>query len=330
MKKILIIQTAFLGDTILATGLLEKLHQHYPQAKIDFLLRKGNEGIFHQHPFLNQIKIWHKKKLKYWNWFKLFIDIRKEEYDIVINIQRYIATGLWTAFSGAKHRIGFANNPLHFFFTHAPKHSVCNGKHEIEKNIELISHLTNSEVVKPKLYPSFNYWETLSLQKIAYVCIAPNSVWFTKQLPEKKWLECIENIPENYKIFLIGSPEDHQNCLNIKKNVKNPDRVFNLAGKLSLLESAALMAKAKMNFTNDSGPLHLASAMNAPISAVFCSTTLAYGFGPISENQRILETKEVLDCRPCGPHGWQKCPKKHFKCALTIDFKQLNEEKTLV
>jgi len=74
------------------------------------------------------------------------------------------------------------------------------------------------------------------------------------------------------------------------------------------------MSEAKMNYTNDSAPMHLCSAMNAPVTAVFCSTIPEFGFGPLSEKSFIVETHEKLDCRPCGLHGYNQCPKGHFKC----------------
>ena len=73
------------------------------------------------------------------------------------------------------------------------------------------------------------------------------------------------------------------------------------------------MKKAKMNFVNDSGPLHLASSMNAPTTAFFCSTDPSFGFGPLAENRTVKEVKN-LDCRPCGLHGHKNCPEGHFKC----------------
>ena len=74
-----------------------------------------------------------------------------------------------------------------------------------------------------------------------------------------------------------------------------------------------------MNYVNDSAPLHIASAMNAPVTAVFCSTVPSFGFGPLRENGRVVETPEDLDCRPCGLHGHRECPKGHFRCALGIE-----------
>src|SRR5579885_1416744 len=102
MQKFLVIQTAFIGDAVLATALIEKLHQYFPDAEIDFLVRKGNESLFTDHPFLHETLIWDKKKNKYSNFWKLLRQIRKRKYDKLINVQRYAATGLLTAFSGAK------------------------------------------------------------------------------------------------------------------------------------------------------------------------------------------------------------------------------------
>jgi heptosyltransferase-2 len=69
--------------------------------------------------------------------------------------------------------------------------------------------------------------------------------------------------------------------------------------------------------------MHFASAMNAAICAIFCSTVPAFGFGPISERANIVEVEENLDCRPCGLHGKKACPEGHFKCANNITTEQL-------
>jgi heptosyltransferase-2 len=69
--------------------------------------------------------------------------------------------------------------------------------------------------------------------------------------------------------------------------------------------------------------MHIASSMNAPVASVYCSTVPAFGFGPLSEKSFVIETKEKLDCRPCGLHGYKACPKSHFKCATSITTEQL-------
>jgi heptosyltransferase-2 len=83
------------------------------------------------------------------------------------------------------------------------------------------------------------------------------------------------------------------------------------------------MKNALRNYVNDSGPLHLTSAMNAPVSAFFCSTIPDFGFGPLSEDAQVIATTENLSCRPCGSHGFKVCPKGHFKCGRGIDLSQV-------
>lgn len=328
MQKILIIQTAFIGDAVLATGIVEKLHQYFPEAQIDFLVRKGNESLFTNHPFLHEILIWDKKENKYLHLVQLLIRIRKSKYDIVINVQRFAATGFLTAFSGAKEKIGFDKNPFAFLFTQKINHVISNADqllHEMERNHLLIESFTDHIASKPKLYPAekdFNAIKKYTLQP--YICIAPASVWFTKQFPADKWISFIHNTPDGLYVYLLGAPSDFDLCEEIKSQCSHL-RVINLAGNLNFLQSAALMKTAKMNYVNDSAPMHFASAVNAPVTAVYCSTLPSFGFGPLSDKSFVVEVQGKLDCRPCGLHGKNACPLDHFNCANKITNQQLLE-----
>ncbi|WP_020529525.1 glycosyltransferase family 9 protein [Flexithrix dorotheae] len=325
LRKILIIQTAFIGDVILATALIEKLNQHLPEAKIDFLLRKGNEGLLHGHPKLNKVLIWNKKEGKIKNLFKTLNKIRASNYDLVVNIQRFTSSGIFTAFSQATQTIGFHKNPLSFLFTDKIKHDFQEGIHEIDRNLSLISGITDTKRALPKLYPSReDYQQIKNLQTEPYICLAPNSVWFTKQYPMEKWIEFIQKFQYQGKLYLLGAPGDKSNCEEIIAK-SGKENIENLAGKLSLLQSAALMESAEMNYVNDSAPMHLASAMNAKTCAIFCSTVPAFGYGPLSEKSTIIQVDEMLNCRPCGLHGHRQCPKGHFKCGKDIKTEKLIE-----
>lgn len=312
--KILLIQTAFIGDVILATGLLEKLHHSFPDAELDILVQKGNEGLFPGHPFLSNVLTFDKKKKKRKELIRLIKVARKKKYDWVINLHRFASSGLIAGLSRAKRRSGFSKNPLARLLTHRYEHhiSVDGTQHEIERNHALIQEWTDSEAGLPRLYPSHK--DTQSIPKAtSYVCVAPASVWFTKQYPQEGWISLVDRLPKDKEIHLIGGPGDEQLCAAIQLQSRHP-KVRNRAGELSLLQSAALMSGADMNYVNDSAPLHLASAMNAPVTAIFCSTVPAFGFGPLSTKQTIVETSEVLSCRPCGLHGKKECPEGHFKC----------------
>lgn len=312
MNKILLLQTAFIGDVVLATAVAERLHAVFPGARIDFLLRKGNEGLLSGHPFLQEVLVWDKNSRKYLNLWRLLRRIRKERYDLVVNLQRFFSTGFLTAFSGARFRAGFDKNPLSFAFTHRKPH-VIGPIHEVDRNLSLVEPWAGSETARPRLYPGAADRKGVPAAG-SYICIAPTSVWFTKQWPAKRWVELIDLLPHSLKIVLLGGPSDREDCERIKEAVVHP-KVENMAGSLNFLESAAWMEGARMNYVNDSAPLHIASAVNAPVTAVFCSTIPAFGFWPLSDHSRVVETPLALECRPCGLHGRPACPEGHFRCS---------------
>jgi heptosyltransferase II len=330
--KILIIQTAFIGDVVLATPLIEKLRRFYPDATLDVLVRQGNEGLLTQHPYLRKTLIWHKKKRKYQHLWQVLRTIRAERYDWVINCQRFAASGLLTILSGARHTVGFAKNPFSWAFSRRVEHKIgaaadsvfgLEYQHEVERNLALIEHLTDASAQVPRLYPSPH--DTQKITNLTngqrYVCMAPTSVWFTKQWPAERWAELVGLQDVGTRVYLLGGPGDRTACAAIAAASGHPN-VHTLAGELSFLESAALMAGAAMNYVNDSAPLHFASALDAPVTAIFCSTLPEFGFTPLSANARVVQCSEKLTCRPCGLHGKSACPQGHFRCAwgISADF----------
>lgn len=328
MAKFLIIQTAFTGDVVLATALIEKLHGHFPAAQIDFLLRKGNEGLLQGHPYITNLLVWNKKEHKQANLLKMAWRVRKEQYTHIINVHRFATSGLITFLSGAGYKAGFDKNPFSFCYTHKIAHQLSAPYtdtivHEVDRNQMLIADITDGVAALPRLYPSAaDVAKVQQYQGKPYVCVAPSSVWFTKQFPADKWISLLDRLPAQYPVYLLGAPGDKELGEEIKNESTNRE-ISNLCGALSFLESAALMADAVMNYANDSAPLHFASAMDAPVTAVYCSTVPAFGFGPLRPNGRVVEIAERLACRPCGLHGHKACPEGHFRCAKEITNDQL-------
>lgn len=316
VKQFLVIQTAFLGDVILATPVISELARLYPGCGIDVLVRKGNESLLSGNPHVRKVMVLDKKQGKYQSLRRLLREIKSTRYDEVINLHRFASTGLLTAFSGAPSRVGFDKNPLSFMYTRKVKHSL-DGRHETERNLECIAHHGAARSKRPELFPSeADQASTAPYAAEPYYCLAPASVWFTKQLPVDKWIALGRKLAPR-KVYLIGGPSDHALCEQIRAGIGS-ENCENVAGRFPLLESAALMGGAVRNYVNDSGPMHICSAMNAPVTAFYCSTVPAFGFGPLSEDAEIAETPVELDCRPCGLHGYKACPKGHFRCATTI------------
>lgn len=317
MKSILIIQTAFLGDVILATPVVEELSRIFPESDIDFLLKKGNEALLQSNPRIRHLYVQNKQEGKLKNIFKHIRQFRNNKYDLVINLHRFGSSGLITALSKGGKKYGFKKNPWSFAFTKSFEHEIGNGTHEVERNLSLISEFGAETICRPKLYPSEHDKEIVK-QYVGsnFVCVAPASVWFTKQMPSHKWVELINQITDNV-VYLIGGPSDNELCEEIKGNCSNK-QVINLAGQLTIMESIALIEQAERAFVNDSGPLHMASSVNTPTTAFFCSTIPDFGFGPLAVNSEIRQMKD-LNCRPCGLHGHEACPKGHFKCGNEMD-----------
>jgi heptosyltransferase-2 len=328
LRPTLLIQTAFIGDVILLTALLEYLHETEPFTPVDVLVRRGNEGLLAGHPHVREVLVWDKKHRKYAGLWQLLRQIQANSYARVVTLQRFASTGFLTAFSKAPERIGFAKNPFSRLFTRRVPHNIGDGTHEVERNLRLLLPAVDAplpaSLPPPRLYPSVADEAVAALYTVAspYICIAPTSVWFTKQYPEEKWLELLAALPPRYTVYLLGGPPDVAACERLAAASGRP-QVVSLAGKLSLLASAALMRGAAMNYVNDSAPLHLCSAMDAPVTAVFCSTVPEFGFGPLSRVAYVVERQTPLECRPCGLHGYAACPLGHFLCARSIRVEQL-------
>ncbi|HEX8659770.1 MAG TPA: glycosyltransferase family 9 protein [Hymenobacter sp.] len=340
----LLIQTAFIGDVILLTALLEHLHRTEPATPVDVLVRRGNEGLLAGHPHVRRVLVWDKKHRKYANLWQLLRQVRATGYGRVVTLQRFASTGFLTAFSGAPERVGFAKNPFSRFFTRRVPHVIGDGTHEVTRNLSLLdagpttarpapeeksrdnalAPGPGAALARPRVYPSAADEAAAAAYATAgpYVCLAPTSVWFTKQYPEEKWQELLAALPARLRVYLLGGPPDAAACERLAA-ASNRENVRSLAGQLNLLASAALMRGAVMNYVNDSAPLHLCSAVGAPVTAVFCSTVPEFGFGPLSPVSFVVQTPEPLACKPCGLHGHSACPLGHFRCAHTIAVGQL-------
>ena len=347
MAGTLLIQTAFIGDVILMTALLEHLRHAEPGTPVDVLVRRGNEGLLTGHPHVRRVLVWDKKHRKYAGLLQLLRQIRNTGYGRVVTLQRFASTGFLTAFSGAPERVGFDKNPLSRFFTRRVPHAIGDGTHEVVRNLALLrnneeSGMRNEELgvpanfsflipdsllsaaSRPRVYPSASDEAQAGACAALgpYVCLAPTSVWFTKQYPAEKWQELLAELPVGLRVYLLGGPPDVAACERLAAT-STRENVTNLAGKIGLLASAALMRSAVMNYVNDSAPLHLCSAVGAPVTAVFCSTVPEFGFGPLAPVSYVVQTHEPLACKPCGLHGHAACPLGHFRCAYGIKTEQL-------
>jgi len=319
MKRVLVAQTAFLGDCVLATSLLGAIHVEHPDWHIDVLVRKGCEGLFVGHPFVGKVLVWDKGSDKNLGLFRLIKEIRANEYHIMLQAQRFLSGSLSLILSGAEHKVGYASAPLSWLFTHRAAHDFKDNWHEVDRLDQLWKPFSKqNQRPRPRLYPTEEQQlKASSYSETPFVTIAPGSVWATKQWPVAKWIELVRQINGRYRVLIIGSKAETLLAEEIMAGCTRFE-VQNLCGKTDLLVAAAIMQRAAMNYSNDSLPVHLASAVNAPMCMVYCSTVPQFGFYPLSDVAHIIEPPQ-LDCRPCGLHGQRACPKGHFRCAHEVN-----------
>lgn len=319
----LFVQPAFIGDVILFTGLLESWHHAWPLAAIDVWVRKGNERLFSGHPFVREVRVWDKSRPRHARLLREAKAIRRARYDVVVNAHRHASSGLITAASGARVRAGFSSNPWSFALTHRVQHVLDGGQHEVERNHSLIAPWCPDRR-PPRLYPT----EAVPEAWRGAIVLAPASQWFTKRWPPEKWVALINALrracPE-VPVLLLGGPEDESLIHALMQRAAAHPRLHRTPPKSSLAFAAAAIAQSATVVSNDSAPLHFASALGRPAVAVYCSTVPGFGFGPLAPGSQVIETDQELDCRPCGAHGHKKCPAGHFLCALSIDVERVKD-----
>jgi heptosyltransferase-2 len=303
--KVLLWQTAYLGDVVLATSLLRILTKRFQ--KVSFVGR----------PFIKELLKGYDVELIPFN--KGFLEsfrIRKtiRSYDAVLSAHRSMRTALILYFSRIPLRIGFDKSELAFLYTHTVPHQW--GIHEVERNAQLLKPL--GIVPEPeKLYPKLfveeeevkNVMERFRLPE-EYVVLSPFSNFSLKEWHIDRWLELAKAIGK--KVVVVGTGKDMERA-----------RVFdayaiNLVGKTSLRELMAVISRAKLVISCDSSPVHIANALDVPAITIYTSTSPIYGFYPLKGAYLTPE----LACSPCSPNP-KRCKTGTYDCIRAVSVENI-------
>jgi heptosyltransferase-2 len=146
------------------------------------------------------------------------------------------------------------------------------------------------------------------------VVVAPGSVWNTKIYPLEYYETVIEYLKSKSSVVLMGGIFDKDLCVQLMQKY---NEIISLAGSLSLIESIELLKRAKILICNDSAPTHLGMCADIPVLTIYCSTVGDFGFYPYNTKSRYLSYDD-LSCKPCGIHGFNKCPIGTFECGYKL------------
>ena len=321
-EKILVIQTAFLGDLILSTTLFKKIKLKHPDSHITLIVNKGTEQILSNNPNIDTIlpvdkKQTFKNPLK----FILFLyELQKENFSICYSPHFSHRSSLISFFSGAKIRIGYKESGFGFLHTKTYPRPL-RGVHEVQKLLQLVDSVG---LERPEIFlnKEVNGEIKSKMEDVSeFIVVAPSSIWETKRMPIEKFIELVRQILENtpYTPVIIGSKNDKYLSDQIV-NVHG-SKVVDMTGRTNLMELSYIISRAKCVISNDSSPIHIASAFNIPTLAIFGATITDFGYTPLSERHTISEVS--LECRPCGIHGGNICPKQHFRCMMDQNIEEI-------
>ncbi len=313
--KLVVIQTAFLGDFILTTPVLKKLSEHFGRENVIVVAR----------PHISQIS---KNKVisfdkssgrKFKELIKVIIQVRKIKPQIAVVPHLSATSALIPIFAGVKNVVGFEENSLSFLFSKKIRKYISGVVSESERIARVLIPLGIEPIqLEPEIrldLENLNYWKSVigetEKRKIVF---APFSNWGTKTWPWwNKFLSIYSGIYSagiKDRIIVLGEKE---------VDIPSPKNqsILNLTGRTTLKDTVSIIYLSDLFLGVDNGLSHIASALKKRCLIVFGPTTPKFGFFPNFSDFTALELAG-LPCKPCSPHGPQSCPLKHFKCMMNL------------
>lgn len=316
MTRLLIIQTGFLGDAVLATGLLRVLVTR-TDIHVGMVVRAAYAELLEHHPALRWLHPFQKQTKG--GFAQVLKSIKNVQYDIALIPHRSARSALLAWRAGVPRRIGFRQSELPWLLTDIVEYQIA--QHETDRNAALLERAGITATLRnPWLKPSSQ--DAIPMLQYAtdstpLILIAPGSVWQTKRWSSQGYASVARQLTERgAAVKLIGSESERGLCQQIATEAGLPD-THNLAGKLTLRQLATLIAIAAHVVANDSAPVHLAESLGIPVTAIFGPTVPEFGFAPKGEGGRVVESGS-LPCRPCDIHGPSRCPVGTHQCMTDI------------
>jgi len=313
--KILIVQSAFIGDVVLAVPLVEAVKQSSPESEVHFLTMPVYGNFLAEQPSISKVVIDDKKGANKcpFSFLKFCMRLREEKYDIALIIHRSFRTGLLTRLAGIKRRIGFDTAEGRIFYTE--KVPYRRSMHEVARNLMLGKTAGFEKWDGNWNLPSGrNPAISIPREGKPVIAVNPFSNWETKRWLPSYWAELINGLAAFGIVVVTGSGRDVSFRNEIKSGLRT--EVSDFVGRTDFLELSALVKNSDVLVTGDSAPLHFASAFGVKSVVIFGPTVPEFGFGPYKQKNIVLQKE--LSCRPCNIHGPKKCPLGHHDCMRKI------------
>ncbi|MFN8389029.1 MAG: lipopolysaccharide heptosyltransferase II [Bdellovibrionota bacterium] len=329
--KILVVQTGFFGDVVLTTPVFTNLRARYPKAEIFALTTKESRPLLEAHPALDGALVFDKRGAHSgWRGLRAMAsELRALRFDLALSLHKSSRTALLLFLSGIPERIGFSNAGLPFLYHQRVRRSHL--AHEALRNLVILEGCgANLDELDSRLSlgitndaedTAAGILREAGLDNKRLVGLAPGSVWATKRWTPGGFAAVGDELAERgFGVLLLGGPNDSEQGRAVEALMLQ--RPLNLIGRTGFMVSIALVAQLDILISNDSAPLHIASACGTPVVAAFCATVPEFGFGPWQVAHEVVGV-ESLSCRPCGRHGGESCPTGTHACQLGLHADQV-------
>jgi lipopolysaccharide heptosyltransferase II len=325
--NVLVLQTSFLGDSLLTLPLLRRLKEGLPRARISVLTLPKNADVFRGSPWADEVLLDDKHGAHggFLGAWKIARELRGRGFDLAVIPHRSLRSALVARLAGIPRRVGFSSSAGRFLLTDLVPFAWLT--HDLERNLALARPLGAAAapatdearyVAPPPVTPELarKLAEAGAAEGARLAGVHPGAAWATKRWPPERFAELCRRLSSaGLTPVLVGGPGDAP----LGDSIAKASGAADLVGRTSLEELKSLMGRLSLFVTNDSGPMHLAAAAGVPVVALFGATTRELGFFPYGGGHRVVEAE--LACRPCGLHGASSCPEGHFLCMrlLTVD-----------
>ena len=325
--KILLVQTSYLGDTILSTPVIRGIRDLYPEANLWMMTTPLSASLVRRDPLLTGVIPFDKRGVNsgVQGLFRMSKTIRRHHFDRCYSLHRSARTALLLSLSRIPIRIGFDNARLNFFYHRTRNRNPA--RHDVIRNLSLLSGEMPVSGLSTdlRLFPPDKKELSGKLQiqlpaPGSYAILVPGSAWETKRWDWRGYREVARFLRnQGLEVVLIGAPSER----SVAEKVARGLDVLNFAGMTTVDDALYLTRHAKLMVCNDSMALHMASAFKVPTAAVFCATTPEFGFGPWKNPKATVVEKTGLSCKPCGRHGGKFCPAGTDSCMRDLSAGQV-------
>ena len=321
INKILVIRVDGIGDLLNSTPAIALLRENYPSAEITVLARPLNAPVLIGNPDVDRILIFDRagKHRGIHARLQFYRELRRERFQLVVAMQTAMWTHLVAFLSGARHRLGRYQKRFRSTLTHAWRGKYRKGEtHEVDRNLELVGLICKGEGKRKLIFHLSPDEVTAAKAQLTSVGISPDTFLigihpggssFDKRWPEKRYAELADRLTQQYnaRVLLLHGPEEATLTHNIQQTMQSRATVH---APESIRELGAMLSCCNLVVCNDSGPMHLAAALDVPMVAIFGPTDHV-AWHPLSENASIV--RRDMPCWPCSAHkckiGWE-CTKK--------------------